>query len=126
MAPFTVLGPDTPVTDAFMYNNMLWAGKVISFGAILGTAASTFTCMSGQIRIFLSMARDVRLSSLLYLLYRALYFQFSQEYLLLLEFPQKAALLLVHLFSSKRGHLIRNIVCSYRFLHANVFHCQYY
>lgn len=59
MAPFNLLGVDTPVAEAFSYHGMDWAAQIVSAGAIVGTAGTCFTSMVGQNRIFLSMARDV-------------------------------------------------------------------
>ncbi|GMI35572.1 hypothetical protein TeGR_g13592 [Tetraparma gracilis] len=87
MAPVSVLGVDTPISNAFLANGccspddlqlhntggfcldceagsslvsplMFYGSKVINFGAMFGLTTATFTCLMGQPRIFFRMAKD--------------------------------------------------------------------
>lgn len=58
MAPVSALGGDVPLVNAFLYHNVPWAGKIVSFGSIFGLTTAAFTCLMGQPRIFYQMAKD--------------------------------------------------------------------
>jgi len=86
MAPFDILGKDTPISNAFLANGcctpdglhlsdavetclncsssstnsslLYYGSKVINFGALFGLTTACFTCIMGQPRIFYRMAKD--------------------------------------------------------------------
>jgi len=59
MLPFTeFIEQAAPIAYVFQEKQMNWAAKIISIGALFGLTTATFTCLWGQPRIFLSMARD--------------------------------------------------------------------
>lgn len=60
MAPFTLIEDvKAPLVKACELVGLPWAGRVISFGSLLGLTTATFTCLLGQPRILFTMSRDV-------------------------------------------------------------------
>ncbi|CAI5703088.1 unnamed protein product [Peronospora effusa] len=63
MAPVNILGDEVPLVNAFMFHDVPWAGRIVSFGSIFGLTTAAFTCLMGQPRIFYQMAKDGLLPS---------------------------------------------------------------
>lgn len=64
MAPIDILGNKVPLVNAFIFHNLPWAGRIVSFGSIFGLTTAAFTCLMGQPRIFYQMAKDGLLPTL--------------------------------------------------------------
>jgi APA family basic amino acid/polyamine antiporter len=58
MVPFNQLNVAFPVAFALNHAGLMWAGVVVSFGAIAGLTTVLLVGMYGQTRIFFAMARD--------------------------------------------------------------------
>uniref|UniRef100_UPI0004D024F4 amino acid permease n=2 Tax=Lysobacter TaxID=68 RepID=UPI0004D024F4 len=58
IAPYTTLGGDAPVSEAFTRLGLPWIAAAISISAVIGIASVLFAFMLGAARIWFSLSRD--------------------------------------------------------------------
>lgn len=58
IAPYTTLGGDAPVSEAFTRLGLPWIAAAISVSAVIGIASVLFAFMLGAARIWFSLSRD--------------------------------------------------------------------
>mmetsp|Transcript_17157 Transcript_17157/g.55113 ORF Transcript_17157/g.55113 Transcript_17157/m.55113 type:complete len:599 (+) Transcript_17157:1267-3063(+) len=63
MVPYHLIDENSPLTQAFNYAGVRWAGTVVAMGSVTTLSATTLCSLFGQPRIFYSMAKDGLLGS---------------------------------------------------------------